>query len=256
MNVVIIEDEVQTAWDVQHCIKALRPSFIIKAILDSVESSIQWFSNHEAPDLIISDIKLGDGIAFEIFKRIQITCPIIFCTAYDEFAIQAFQNNGIDYLLKPINEKLFEQSLNRIESLARTLRHSFDSSVLDTLMAALEAKETRYKRNFLVAFRNRMIPIRIEEIAFFSIDNNKTILHTMDNKKYTMNDTLEQLETTLDPKIFFRANRQFFIAFHAVKQIEHYHGRKLLVETCLPDEEPITVSKAKSTEFLLWMENR
>src|SRR5882672_66041 len=99
MNIIIIEDEVQTAWDLQHSIEKLRPDFIVQAVLDSVESGLAWFSEHEQPDLIFSDIQLGDGMAFEIFNKIVLGCPVIFCTAYDEYAIPAFRNNGIDYLL-------------------------------------------------------------------------------------------------------------------------------------------------------------
>jgi DNA-binding LytR/AlgR family response regulator len=255
MNIIIIEDEVQSAWDIQHCIKKLRPDFAVNAILDSVETSVEWLLTHEQPDLIISDIRLGDGLSFEIFKRIALECPIIFCTAYDEYAIQAFRSNGVAYVLKPVNERVLEESLRKIESLARTFSRSVDTLLIDSLRLAIEAK-SKYRSTLLVSYRNEMIPVRIEDVAFFAIEKDSTILRTVQGRKYRISETLEHMESSIDPKFFFRVNRQYLVAHRAVTKIEHFHARKLLLELSLPDFEPVIVSKAKATEFLLWMENR
>ncbi|HKZ37552.1 MAG TPA: LytTR family DNA-binding domain-containing protein [Chryseolinea sp.] len=255
MNVIIIEDEVQSAWDIQHCIKKLRPDFAVNTILDSVETSVEWLLTHEHPDLIISDIRLGDGLSFEIFKRIALECPVIFCTAYDEYAIQAFRSNGIAYVLKPVSESALEESLRKIESLARTFSRSVDTALIDSLRLAIEAK-SKYRSTLLVSYRNEMIPVRVEDIAFFAIEEDCTILRTARGKKYRISETLEHIESSVDPKNFFRANRQYLVAHGAITKIEHFHARKLLLELSLPYMEPVIVSKAKATEFLLWMENR
>lgn len=255
MNVIIIEDEAQSAWDIQHCIRKLRPDFAVNTILDSVETSVAWLLTHEHPDLIVSDIRLGDGLSFEIFKRIALECPVIFCTAYDEYAIQAFRSNGVAYVLKPINERVLEESLQKIESLARTFSRSVDTALIDSIRLAIEAK-SKYRSTLLVSFRNEMIPVRVEDVAFFSIEEDSTILHTVQGRKYRISETLEHLESSVDPKLFFRANRQYLVAHRALAKIEHFHARKLLLELSLPEVEPIIVSKAKATEFLLWVENR
>jgi len=254
MDVIIIEDEEQTAWDVRHCVEMVRPHFKIQAVLDSVESSVEWLSNHPAPNLIISDIQLGDGLAFEIFKKVRVLCPIIFCTAYNEYAIQAFQNNGIDYLLKPINEQLFEKSLAKLESMAMKMISSYDVGVLDLLIKTVQGEGSGYKNNFLVPYRGQLIPIGIDDISFFCIGEEFTELHTKDSRKYNLSKTLDYLELAVDPGKFFRANRQFLVAHSSIKHIEHYDDRKLLVKLDLPHVEPIIVSKAKASEFLKWME--
>src|SRR3989337_1888651 len=233
MNIIIIEDEVQSAWDIQHCIKELRPDFAVNAILDSVETSVEWLLTHEHPDLIISDIRLGDGLSFEIFKRIALECPVSFGTAYDEYAIQAFRSNGIAYVLKPVSESALEESLRKIESLARTFSRSVDTALIDSLRLAIEAK-SKYRSTLLVSYRNEMIPVRVEDIAFFAIEEDSTILRTVHGKKYRISETLEHLESSVDPKNFFRANRQYLVAHQAVIKIEHFNARKLLLELSLP----------------------
>lgn len=256
MNILIIEDEIETAWDIQHCIKSVRPHFRIEGVADSIESGVEWMSMHAAPDLIISDIQLGDGLAFDIFKKAEIKCPVIFCTAFDEYAIQAFQNNGIDYLLKPINEQLVEKSLCKVESFVNSSKPYYDNTLLDKVIKTLEEHDKHYKTNFLATYRNQMIPLHASDIAFFQVGENGTKLHTKDNSKYTLKDTLDHLESVLDPTLFFRANRQFLIAYSAIKHIEYYDDRKLLVKVNLPNAVPIVVSKAKASLFLSWVEER
>lgn len=256
MNVVIIEDEIQTARDLQNSIAALRPDIIIKTVIDSVESGVEWFSENEPPDLIFSDIQLGDGLAFDILRKVDLHCPVVFCTAYDEYGLLAFQNNGIDYLLKPINEQLLEKCLTKIDLLKKSFEGKHYATLLRQMMQEIESQTRHYKSSFLVAYRDKLIPIRIEDIAFFGLLHETTKLFTYDNKEYQVQFALDHLETLVDPRLFYRANRQNLVAYTAIKEVEHFFDRKLLVKLSLPDTEPVMVSKAKATDFLNWMENR
>ncbi len=251
---LIIEDEWQTALDLKNAIENVRPSYVIQTILDSVESGLEWFSGHASPDLVFSDIQLGDGLAFDIFRRASITCPVIFCTAYDEYAINAFQHNGIDYLLKPVSEKHLAKSLEKIDLFIKPPAYRFDISSIQRLLQELESNKKSYKSNFLVSYREKMIPINVDDICFFCIRNNSTQLHTKDNKTFTVPQTLEYLEAMLDPQLFYRANRQSLVAFSAIKEVEHYFERKLLVKLHQPGLEPIIISKGKASDFLQWMD--
>jgi DNA-binding LytR/AlgR family response regulator len=256
MNIVIIEDEVQTALDLRDSIEMLHTEFKVKAILDTVETALEWFSHNEQPDLIFSDIQLGDGLAFDIFKNVEIRCPVIFCTAYDEYAIEAFRNNGIDYLLKPVDERQLEKSLAKIDLLKKSVSKQYDFELLTQLLRELEGNTKNYKSTFLVSYRDKMIPININEITLFSSHNDITQLHTKDNKQYQLNYSLEHLEKIIDPKLFYRANRQTLLAYSAIKEVEHHFDRKLLIKLVQANAESISVSKAKAPDFLKWIENR
>lgn len=255
MNVVIIEDEVQTAWDIRSSIEKVRPAYSILAILDHVESGIEWFANNPKPDLIISDIKLGDGLSFDIFQKVPLQSPIIFCTAYNEYAMEAFKNNGVDYLLKPVNEIMLERSLAKIEGFIGNARHAVDKDLIASLRRSLEVRETSYRRSLLISYRSQLIPVQTDQVALFCIEDKNVFLFTFDGKKYQIQETLEQLEKFLHPDQFFRANRQFIVSFRSIKQIEHYDSRKLLVDTGLKGLEPVVISKAKASEFLSWLQS-
>lgn len=256
MNIVIIEDEVQAAWDLRQSIERLRPGFVIKAVLDSVESGRDWFSANPQPDLIFSDIQLGDGMAFDIFNELDLTCPVIFCTAYDEYAIHAFRNNGIDYLLKPVDEKVLEKSLAKIDLLKKPASQEYDPSLVHKVLKDIEQNTKNYKSSFLVAYRDKLILVRLEDICFFKIQNEQLQLHTKDNKIYFLNYKLDYLQTIIDPKLFYRANRQTLIAYSAIKEVEHYYDRKLLIHLLGQTNDSVIVSKARASDFLKWIENR
>jgi DNA-binding LytR/AlgR family response regulator len=255
MNIVIIEDEIQAARDLKTSIQVLRPDFSIQTILDSVEAGVEWFTMNASPNLIFSDIQLGDGLAFEIFQKMDIRCPIIFCTAYDEYALQAFQNNGIDYLLKPIREKQLEKSLARV-NLLKPLEAESYKSLLHQVIREIENHNKNYKNSFLVPYREKLIPVQCEEIAFFGLRDESAQLFTLDNKQYVIPYTLDHLETILNPQLFFRANRQNLVAYKAIKEVEHFFDRKLLVKLNMPGIDPLLISKAKASDFLRWMEAR
>nr|WP_295927696.1 LytTR family DNA-binding domain-containing protein [uncultured Dyadobacter sp.] len=256
MTIVIIEDEVHTAWDIQNCIKTLRPEHQILAVLDSIETSVEWFLNNQHPRLVISDIQLGDGLAFEIFQKIELSCPVIFCTAYNEYAIQAFQNNGIDYILKPINENLFEASLRKLESIGQLFAPGYNRKVLEQLLTSYQSETRKHKSSFLIHFRNQLIPVATENILLFKVNHDTTEIFMRDGRKFQLCKPLDTIELQVDPQRFYRANRQTLIAFEAIHRIEHYDDRKLLIKLDGVASEPVVVSKAKSAAFLAWVENR
>lgn len=255
MNIVIIEDEVQAAWGLQNSIQALQPDYKVLTVIDSVETGIEWFNNNEQPDIIFSDIQLGDGLAFEILQQAQVTCPVIFCTAYDEYALRAFQNNGVDYLLKPVKEEFLKKSFDKINILKTPLKKVYDNSMLNKLIKEITESIQSYKSTFLVSYREKMIPINILDIIFFRIIDDTVELSTNTNQHYRLSYSLDYIESIVDPKLFYRANRQYLLAFKAIKEVENYYDRKLMIKLTQSNAEPVIVSKAKAGEFLKWLES-
>lgn len=250
MRIVIIEDEELMAEDLADTILKVVPNATILTILDSVHSATSWFQENEQPDLIFSDIQLGDGLSFEIFKTIPDHAPVIFCTAFDEYALKAFDANGIDYLLKPFDEKAIEESYQKYIRLKDKL--SGNVANLDQIINLFESKMKQSKSSVLVYKQDKIFPIRFEDVAVFYIENEMTHLLTFDNKRYTVNQTIEKLEAGT-PNTFFRVNRQFLVNRKAIKEATQYFARKLSLHLTIPFEETITVSKNRVSDFLNWL---
>ncbi|MDF0715977.1 LytTR family DNA-binding domain-containing protein [Muricauda sp. 334s03] len=254
MDILIIEDEPGTAAHLENMIIALDSNLRVLDVVDSISVGQVWFSENKQPDLILSDIQLADGLSFELFKSVEISCPIIFCTAYDEYAINSFETNGIDYLLKPIDEKKLSESLKRYHLLSN--HFTMTSPYLNQLLEKVEHQLHTYKTNFLIAFQNKMIPIGTKEIAFFYTENGNTKVYTLSGKGYTVSFTLEQLEQLLDPKMFFRANRQYIISYGAIGSVEPCLSRKTSVNIISETPTPLLISKKRSPIFLNWLRER
>lgn len=250
MKIVIIEDEKLTADDLAETLLRVAHDVQIVAMLDSVSAATAWFRSNQLPDLIFSDIQLGDGLSFEIFKAINISTPVIFCTAFDEYALRAFDANGIDYILKPFDNTTVETALSKY----RKLKNQFSpgKANLEQLIALMEQKKRPQQGAVLVYKHDKIMPVRFDDIALFYIENEITWLITFDNKKFTINKTIETIEETV-PEYFFRVNRQFLINRNAIKEASQYFARKLAITLCVPFKETITVSKNKVTEFLNWL---
>jgi DNA-binding LytR/AlgR family response regulator len=255
MKILIIEDESQAAWNLETTILSVRPGVTILGVIESLAGMREWFAKNEMPDLIFSDIQLGDGIVFDVYRNIAVPCPIIFCTAYDEYLLQAFKTNGIDYLLKPIDENEVRKSFGKLAVLQESAANYRQVYLDKAIMEILEAKQA-YKTNFLVPHRDKLIPIEVENIAFFRVNDSGSELGLLNGKTYHHSFTLEYLTTVLNPKQFYRANRQYMMAFNAIHEIEHHDDRKLLVHLKEPCKEKIVVSKAKASEFLKWVQVR
>lgn len=252
MRVIIIEDEARTAKELQSMLQDLDCLIKVEAILTSVSSAIKWFSENPAPELIFSDIQLGDGLSFEIFREVKMEVPIVFCTAFDEYAIRAFESNSIDYLLKPTEQASLERS---IEKYFRLKDHMVNSNqYINNLNKVLVQMDRGYKQNILVHYREKIFPVRVTEILFIYASDGVVYLYMQNDKNYAVQYTMEQLELALNPEQFYRANRKFIINRESIQNVEHYFNRKLFVSTKSPAPEKIIVSKIKVHSFLKWLE--
>lgn len=253
MKVIIIEDEFRTAQELKSMLLRIDKEIEIVTILGSVSKSLDWFAHNPMPEIIFSDIELGDGLSFEIFKNLCIKVPIIFCTAFDEYAIRAFEANSIDYLLKPIDEAMLQKSLGKYLHLKEHFVNEVKSAL--NLERVIDQMAISYKQTLLVSYREKIIPIKLKDVGFIYTSNGLVYLELPDHKRYTISYTLEQLEAILDPKDFFRVNRKFILNKVFVDNIENYFNRKLFVTCKIESPEKIIISRAKANSFLQWLEH-
>lgn len=249
MKTLIIEDEVLAAQALQKLLGEVSPEAEDLGILETVEESIEWFENNEMPDLLFMDIHLADGSSFSIFEKVDITCPVIFTTAYDEYALKAFEVNSIDYLLKPINKKDLRRAMEKYKTLV------IGRNQMQKFMMQMEPTRKRYRSCFLMPERDKLVPLPVTNIAYVYIDSKTVKIVTFEHKNYYMNVTLDDLMDMLDPELFFRANRQFIVSRTSIKDISIWFGNKLAVNLNVEVPEKIIISKAKVSEFKTWFLN-
>jgi two-component system, LytTR family, response regulator LytT len=253
MKIVIIEDEKLTAKDLAKTIKGIEPDIEIMALLHSVEEAIAFFKTKPELDLIFSDIELGDGLSFEIFEKTQNKVPVIFCTAFNEYALEAFKTVGIDYLLKPFSKITVEKALEKYHSLKEKLAPQKET--LPNLMTLLKNQLFPTKTPSVIMQQgDKIIPLDGDKIALFYIEDDYVFAYTFDQKSHILSQKLDVLEKTFSPS-FFRANRQFLINRKAVKDASHSFNRKIEVNLLFPFKEQIIVGKLKVTSFLEWLAN-
>ena len=250
MNIIIIEDEKPAARLLQRKVEKL--GLQINTLLHSVEESIHWFQNNPHPDLIFLDIQLSDGLSFEIFENIAIKSSVIFTTAYDEYALRAFKLNSIDYLLKPIDEDDLEAAINKYK--ARNVAASNLSLDFEMIKKMLvNPIDRNYKKRFTIKMGQQLKMINIEEVECFYSENKGTYLHTFDNRNYLLDLTLEQLETEIDPKEFYRVSRKFIIPMKAIKEIQMYSNSRLKVILPTYKDDEVIVARERVTDFKEWL---
>ena len=250
MKAVIIEDEIVAAQALQTLIGEVSSEIQIIAVLQSIDESVEWFQTCPAPDLVFMDIHLADGSAFTVFEKTTIACPVIFTTAYDEYALKAFEVNSIDYLLKPINKKDLERAINKYENFS--LQPAQNTAWINKLLASLKQNTVSYKSYFLVPEKDKLIPLAAHDIAYIYIDTKMVKAVAFSGRTYYMDTVLDDLMRQLDPKLFFRANRQYIIAHKAVKDVSVWFGGKLAVNLGVETPERIFVSKVRVGEFKKW----
>lgn len=250
MKAVIVEDEYIAAEALSALIGEVAPQIEVQAILQSIDESVEWFASHPAPDIVFMDIHLADGPSFAIFEQVDIACPIIFTTAYDEYALKAFEVNSVDYLLKPISREDMERAMKKLGSFASK---PLAQSELSRLIAELKQSSGNYRSSLLVAVRDKLIPLSVSDIAYIYIDNKVVKAETFGGQSYVVDMNMEELGSVLNPASFFRANRQFLIARDAVKDISLWFGSKLAVNLTIATPERIYISKAKVKEFKNWI---
>lgn len=260
VRLIIIEDELHNSRMLTGMVNKLRPEWEITAVLESVEESVEYLNNTPAPDLILMDIQLSDGISFSILNQVILSANthIIFTTAYDQYAIRAFKVNSVDYLLKPIKEEDLELAFQKFESrleylveLKPTSPYGVDD--YKALVASILSGKKEYRTRFLISGIKDHIKLEVADVAYFHSRQKATFAVGFDLQEHLLDYTLEQLENELDPKIFYRANRQVIVNIDTVVKVSNALGNKLVVRTNPPSEWEIVVSRLKAVDFKKWL---
>jgi len=250
MNILIIEDEEPAAERLKKMVQEIEPDATLFGPVDSVQSSVKWLKEHTAPDLIFMDINLADGSSFEIFRQTNLLSPVIFTTAYDEYAILAFKFNSIDYLLKPIKK---EELVNAVNKYKLTLsRYSSSQQNLKEILANLRQK-TEYKKRFIIRFGDHIKAVETSNIAYFYTEEKINFLRTKDNHTYHLDLNLDKLESLLDPGQFFRINRQVIISLESIDQMFSFSKSRVKVMLKPPADMDTIVSTDRSPKFKEWL---
>lgn len=247
-RILIIEDEKPNADRLQRLIRAIKPKAEIIGVLDSLADSIDWFRQHEKPDVVMMDIRLSDGISFDLFDKVSIDSPIIFTTAYDEYAVKAFKYHSIDYLLKPVEPEELNAAFEKLESLTTSHQEKSIEGLLDYL------KPKEFRSRFLLPYRDGYKSLQVIEVLYFYSELKITRARLSNGTEEIVPQTLEELEQQLDPKLFFRANRQFIISIDAIRQIHNYFNGKLKIDIKNNPETDIIVSREKANALKTWMD--
>jgi len=250
INSLIIEDELPNARRLEKLLSESAYPVQIVGWLQTVKEAIAWFKSNPAPSLIFMDIRLSDGLSFEIYKNVELEAPVIFTTAYDEYALQAFKVNSVDYLLKPIDKAALEQALEKFSRQQR--KPDYQSMV--QLFGQIQSQQVIYRSRFLVTFRDQLISIPVEEIAYFGSAFKTTFFVTHKSEKHYISQTLEEVEKELNPALFFRVTRQFLVCTAAVARIHVFFNGKLKLELLPAAEEEIVLSRDKSIAFKDWLD--
>ncbi|TNJ45192.1 response regulator transcription factor [Tamlana fucoidanivorans] len=252
MKVVIVEDEIAASENLTYLINSIDSNIEIVKVLDSVKASVAFFATKPQVDLVFMDIHLADGISFEIFDQITLNLPVVFTTAYDQYAMKAFKVNSIDYLLKPISEEDLSEAINQFKAQQKQ-EATLDESQIRGIMQLIQSKNKTYKSTYLVHHRDELVPLKTEDIAYFYIETGIVKAVTNTNKPYIIDKKLEDIENELDPEYFHRINRQFVVNKNAVVNIKFYFNGKLILNVNPSFKERIVVSKAKASEVKNWM---
>lgn len=252
MEVLIIEDEAPAFRRLQNLLSDIDPALHILEVVDSVEDAVRWIEGHPMPDLIFSDIQLADGISFEVFDQVDVRCPVIFTTAFDEYTLQAFRVNSIDYLLKPINREDLERSLLKLQEMRAQLAPVQDNR-LSELLDMYRRQEKTYKTRFLVRRGDRLLSISQEQIAYFHTAEGVVCLTNTEGVHYLVDHSLDELETLLDPARYFRLNRQYIACIDCIAQVHQHFKGKLKVTLAPEAAHDILVSRERSSLFKRWL---
>lgn len=254
MNVLIIEDEPHAQYELQRLLSESGRDIQVLKCIDSVEDAVEYLKRPMDIDLMFFDIQLADGLSFEIFKHVEVKTPIIFTTAYDEYAIKAFKVNSIDYLLKPVKQEELNGALTKFEVLDE--KQVPESSILqaEQIKQLLALHKTKYKARFICRLGDQIKHVNTEDIAYFSAEDNEVLLTTKTGARYFINHSLDHLSALLDPDSFYRINRSYFVQLSAIKKISKYFNSRLLIELYPNTEEQVLISRVKVNDFLNWMD--
>ncbi|MEN0049654.1 MAG: LytTR family DNA-binding domain-containing protein [Bacteroidota bacterium] len=251
MKVLIIEDEYHAVKRLSGLIKEARPQVEIVATIDSVEDAVDWINSNPSPDLAFFDIQLADGLSFDIFRKTKLEIPIIFTTAFNEYAIQAFKVNSVDYLLKPVDEEELEVAFQKFERLQPKVT-AYDTNTINALLTSMLQKN--YTERFLIKVGQQLMYLPTTDIAYFYSESSLSFLKTKSNQKHLVDYTLDQLEGMLAPKDFFRINRKMIVAVPAIQRVAPYFNSRLVLQLLPKDKElEFIVSRERVKNFKTWL---
>ncbi len=249
MKVLIFEDETLAADKLEATLMEIQPDCQVVSRIKSISSAVEWLESNPHPDLIISDIRLLDGLCFEIFAKVKVEKPVIFTTAYDQYAIRAFEVNSIDYLLKPVEKEKLRNALAKLQLPKESVLPDYNE-----VLNFIKSNKTSYKSRFMVRLGQRIIAVPSEKIAYFYSENKLTYIVTLDGKKFPIDQPLDELIDLLDPKRFFRANRQFIVAFDSIGEIHPYFKGRIKIILQPKSDEEVVISSDRTPEFKKWID--
>jgi len=254
-NVLIVEDEIHAQKELSRLLNLCDYEINIIEYLDSIEDAVDWINNNPTPDLMFFDIQLSDGLSFEIFKHIKSSAPVIFTTAFNEFAIQAFKVNSIDYLLKPVKLSELNAALKKYSSLASKSEIVDKPSIsIDQIEELIKLNNTKYKSRFITKIGDQILHISVDDIAYFKSEDNETFIVTRNNKRYIIDNPLDHIITTVNPDIFYRINRGYVVHIDSIKKINKYFNSRLHIELDPVDKDNVLISRVKVQDFLKWID--
>lgn len=251
-RILIIEDEEPAAKRLLKMIGEIEPGTEFLDTIPSVSAAIKWFSENNAPDLIFSDIQLADGTSFDIFREVSIQCPVIFVTAYDQYAIDAFKVNSVDYLLKPLKKDELLAAINKFKATRQSATPALD---INKLLQSINTSGQGYKSRFIVRYGEHIKTVQTEEIAYFYTEDKVNFLTTFEARRFAIDSNLDSLETLLDPKLFFRINRQFIVSLKAIAEMFAYTKGRVLIKLKPPAKQETIVSTERSADFKIWLDD-
>jgi two-component system, LytTR family, response regulator LytT len=252
MKILIVEDEELAVKKLQKNLLSIAENAEIVGVTDSIKATVEWLQEHPHPDLILMDIELADGQSFEIFNLTEVRSPVIFTTSYDEFALKAFKVNSLDYLLKPVQKEELQAALNKYQKLKVSSEGNLN---VDNLVKELQQKlkPKSFRKRFLVKHAQKLASVEISDIAYFYSDGRLNFFKTNDNKKYVVDYTMDELEDMLDPEIYFRISRSFYVSIDSVEKIDDYFGNRLILGLKPAVDKEALVSREKVTDFKNWL---
>ncbi|MFT3701313.1 MAG: LytTR family DNA-binding domain-containing protein [Agriterribacter sp.] len=255
MKILIVEDEELAVKKLRGLLREVAPSAEVVADLDSVTTTVTWLKQHPSPDIILMDIELSDGQSFDIFEQVEVKSPVIFITSYDEFAIQAFKVNSVDYLLKPVEKEDMSDALEKFEKLKAFYSTSAPGFSISKLVEELQTRlqPKHYRKRFLCKYSNKLITIETHDIAYFYTVSKVNFMHTYDARKIVIDYSMEELEQMLDPNVFFRINRSCIVSLRSIQKMDDYFGQRLLLQLKPPAEEEVVISRERVNAFKTWM---
>jgi two-component system response regulator LytT len=253
MTILIIEDEKLASEKLEKAILEVEPGSSIIGKCQSIASSVEWLQTNKHPDVIFSDIRLLDGLSFEIFKQVKTDAPVIFTTAYDQYAIRAFEVNSIDYLLKPVQREKLNASLAKLKSINKKDNSSTPIDIQE-IIKLFKDSSPAYKSRFMVKFGQKLIALPIDKIAYFYSENKLTFIVAKDGKKYPVDQPLDELIEILDPKVFFKINRQYIITFDSIAEMHPYFKGRIKLLLNPKTEDDVVISSERTPEFKSWID--